>query len=241
MGGYGHHEVVIETPVHNLQIQEMPLNDIERIIEAYHTRYHDLMLRQQNMCIVIFRNKGIRSGASIQHPHSQIISTGVVPAYKREQEYRAQEYFDTWGRCIYCDILLYEMKASRRVVHDNTSFLSFVPYTAQTPFELWIMPKIHRASFEDISDREKADLALSLRTALQKLDAKLNDPDYNYIVQTPSRYCSGEPHVHWFLQIRPRIITTAGFEIGSGISINTNVPEDDAGFLRKKERSEHEG
>lgn len=246
MEGYGHHEVVIETPKHNLQIAEMSLDEVERIIESYHMRYHDLMLKEQNMSIIIFRNKGRRSGASIPHPHSQIISTCLVPTYKREQEYRAQQYFDTWGRCVYCDILQHELQSSARIVDQNQSFLTFVPYASEVPFEMSIMPKAHKASFAEISDQEKTDLAQSLRGALQRLHEKLNAPDYNYILHSPSRYCSGEPHVHWFLQISPRITTRAGFEMGSGISINTNLPEDDAGFLcgedtSLEERRDHVG
>jgi UDPglucose--hexose-1-phosphate uridylyltransferase len=97
------------------------------------------------------------------------------------------------------------------------------------------MPKKHRADFGDIQDNEKADLALALRNSLAKLYEKLNNPDYNYIINTAARYKGDEPQLHWYLQIRPQLTTQAGFEIGSGISINPSIPEKDANFLKTTE------
>ena len=231
MEGYGHHEVVIESPVHNRQIPLMSDDEVKTIIEAYHRRYLDLMQHERNMLIVIFRNYGQRAGASLAHPHSQIISTGLVPEHIREQEYRAQRYFDEWGHCIYCDMLEEELSAGTRIVHEDSSFVSYIPYAAEQPFETWIMPRIHRAHFGEFSEQEKSDLASTLRTLLQILHRKLGDPDYNYVIHSSAKYRSGEPQVHWFLKIRPRLTTRAGFEIGSGMSINTSLPEEDAAFL----------
>jgi UDPglucose--hexose-1-phosphate uridylyltransferase len=95
------------------------------------------------------------------------------------------------------------------------------------------MPRQHKADFGKISDDEKSDLVIILQSILLKYFNRLNDPDYNYIINTSARYEAGEPHLHWYLQIRPRLTTRAGFEIGSGISINPSIPEEDAAFLRE--------
>lgn len=232
MQGYGHHEVVIESPVHNRQIPLMTQDEVEMIIEAYHRRYLDLMKLERNMLIVIFRNYGSRAGASLAHPHSQIISTGLVPEHVREQEYRAQRYFDDWGHCLYCDLLEEELAAGERIINENPSFVSFIPYAAERPFEIWVMPRSHKAHFGDVSEREKSDLAACMRILLRMLRQTLNDPDYNYVIHSSAKYRSGEPQAHWFLKISPRLTTRAGFEIGSGMSINTSLPEEDAAFLR---------
>jgi len=232
MNGYGHHEVVIEHPLHNRQIGEMSVTEVERVVEAYHRRYVTLMQDDGTMMALIFRNHGTRAGTSLIHPHSQIITTGMVPHYIRWQEEGAQHYFDEWGRCVYCDILDYESGEEVRLVYENESFVAFVPFAADVPFEVWIMPRVHKADFGDISDEEKKDLAAGMSEVLGRLHQNLNDPDYNYIIMTSARYRSGEPQLHWYLQIRPRLTTTAGFEIGSGISINPSIPEDDAAFLR---------
>jgi UDPglucose--hexose-1-phosphate uridylyltransferase len=233
MQGYGHHEVIIETPVHNRQMGEMSDEEIGMVIETYHRRYTDLMREDENMMIIIFRNHGLRAGTSLLHPHSQLISTGMVPHYIRWREDAAQRYFDEWGRCVFCDMLAYEMNDGRRVVFENRSFAAVVPFAADVPFEVWVMPKIHKADFCDIGDEEKSDLASVMRNILEKLAVKLNDPDYNYVLNTSARYRAREPQLHWYLQIRPRLMTVAGFEIGSGISINPSMPEEDAEFLRK--------
>jgi UDPglucose--hexose-1-phosphate uridylyltransferase len=232
MQGYGHHEVIIETPFHNHQIGQMSVNEVEFIVKTYHRRYIDLMKMNENMMVIIFRNHGLRAGTSLIHPHSQIIATGMVPHHIRWREEEAQHYFDEWGRCVYCDMMNYEMQDKKRVIYEDNSFVAFVPFAAEVPFEIWIIPKEHKADFGDISDTEKSDLSLALHNILEKLYKKLNDPDYNYIINTSARYRTQEPQVHWYLQIMPRLMTRAGFEIGSGMSINPSLPEDDANFLR---------
>ena len=132
------------------------------------------------------------------------------------------------------------MEDQRRVVLENSSFLAFVPYAAEVPFEVWIMPKAHQASFTEISDRSKSDLSAVLREVLARLHVKLGDPDYNYVVYTSSLHSANEPQLHWFLQIRPRLTTQAGFEIGSGICINPSLPEADTEFLRQGGPWRHE-
>jgi UDPglucose--hexose-1-phosphate uridylyltransferase len=233
MQGYGRHEVIVESPFHNRQIATMSSQEVEVIVETYHKRHLDLLREHRNMMIIIFRNHGLHAGTSLMHPHSQIIVTGMVPNYIRWKEEEAQRYFDEWGRCVYCDILKFEMEDQRRVVLENSSFLAFVPFAAEVPFEVCIMPKVHQANFSAISDRSKSDLSVILQGVLARLHGRLGDPDYNYVIHTSSRNIMNEPQLHWFLQIRPRLTTQAGFEIGSGICINPSLPEEDADFLRK--------
>lgn len=233
MPGYGRHEVIIESPVHNRRISQMTPKEVGIIIETYHRRYVNVMKQNWSFMTLIFRNHGRQAGTSLAHPHSQIIVTGMVPTYIRWREERAQYYFDESGRCVYCDILEQEAQERQRVISENETFLAFVPYAAEVPFEIWIMPTKHQACFSDLSDQEKPGLAAILQDCLARLQRKLNDPDYNYIINTAARYRAGEPQLHWYLQIRPRLTTQAGFEIGSGISINPSLPEEDAAFLRQ--------
>ena len=232
MGGYGHHEVVIETPRHDLQPGEMSVSEVGEIIRAYHHRYLALMKEHENMMVIIFRNHGARAGTSLIHPHSQIIATGMVPGHVRWREDAAQRYYDEFGRCVYCDILVHEVSDGRRIVYENSFFAAFVPFAAEVPFEVWIMPKKHQADFGDISAAEQRDLASALSHILATLHQKLHDPDYNYIINTSARYRAREPQLHWYLQVRPRLMTMAGFEFGSGIHINPSLPEEDAAFLK---------
>ena len=233
MNSYGRHEVIIESPYHNKDISQMTSDEIHSVIETYHKRYLDVMQTNKNMIPVIFRNHGEHAGTSLLHPHSQLIVTGFVPHHIRWHEIEAQRYHDEWGRCVFCEMLKYELKKRIRVVMEEKTMVAFVPYAADTPYETWIIPRQHKADFGKITDYEKADLVVILQGILSKYYTKLNDPDYNYIINTSARYEAGEPHLHWYLQIRPRFTTRAGFEIGSGISINPSIPEYDAAFLRE--------
>lgn len=231
MPGYGRHEVIIESPEHNRDIAKMSIAEVGVLIETYHKRYVDLMKAHENMMTLIFRNHGSQAGGSQNHPHSQIIMTGIVPHHVRWREEEAQRYFDEWGRCVYCDILAFEMQDRRRIVLENQSFLAFIPFAAEVPFEVWIMPKKHQADFGQISNEEKSDLAQALYDILTRLYIKLQDPDYNYVINTAAQYKAYEPQLHWYLQIWPRLTTQSGFELGSGMTINPSIPEEDANFL----------
>lgn len=235
MPGYGHHEVIIESPRHNQTIVDTSAAEMEVIVESYHRRYVSLMAEHENMMGILFRNHGPGSGASLIHPHSQLVVTGVVPRHVRQREDAAERYFDRWGRCVFCDILDFEQKEGRRVIAGNDAFLAFVPFAAEVPFEVWIMPRRHRADFGSIDDGEKGAFAAILRQVLSTLYTRLNDPDYNYVINTAAQYRAREPHLHWFLRIRTRLVTRAGFEIGSGMTINPSLPESDADFLNGKD------
>ncbi|EAZ87959.1 galactose-1-phosphate uridylyltransferase [Crocosphaera chwakensis] len=232
MSGYGHHEVVIESPDHQKTIATLSISEIIVIIETYQKRYLKLMEDKEIMMVIIFRNHGKGAGASLRHPHSQIIASSIVPSHRRLQEAEAQRYFDHWARCVYCDILNFEINEKSRVIVENKLFVSFVPFAAEFPCEIWIMPKQHQADFGSITSEEITAFATILKDSLSRLYNKLNNPDYNYVINTAARYKAEEPQLHWYCQIRPRLTTPAGFELGSGISINPSIPEVDAAFLR---------
>lgn len=230
MQGYGHHEVMIESPRHDDDLATMPPAQVLTLIEAYQQRYLHLHRDDRNVLILIFRNHGPRAGASLVHPHSQLIAIGMVPRYIRWQEYEAQRYFDEWGRCVYCEIMAFESRDRRRVILENDSFLAFIPFAADVPFETWVVPKRHHSDFGQISETERMDLADALHILLGRLATRLDDPDYNLVINSSSRLAH-EPQSHWYVRIRPRLVTRAGFEIGSGIRINPSLPEEDAAFL----------
>lgn len=231
---HGRHEVIIESPAHNSDIAQMTPEEIGLIVETYHRRYLELMQKSGNYLAIIFRNHGQQAGTSLLHPHSQIITIGLVPHHIRWREEEAQRYFDTWGRCVYCEVLEYEIKTGRRLLYENNEFAAFIPWAAEVPFETWIVPKSHQADFGSLLDRQKSDFAAALSNIIQRISSKLDDPDYNYVIHTAARYRADEPQLHWYLQITPRLTRRAGFEIGSGLSINPSLPEDDADYLNDR-------
>ncbi len=229
--GYGHHEVIIESPHHNADLASLTLPEMNMVLTTYRARYTMMRQDARNTLVLLFRNHGPRAGASLTHPHSQLIATGIIPRHIRWQEDEARRYFDEWGRCIYCDVLAFEANDRRRVILDTPHFLAFVPYAAEVPFETWIVPKRHQADFEQITEAEQQDLAATLHNFLVRLRDALHDPDYNSMIITSIRRGADE-YLHWYVRVRPRLVTRAGFEIGSGIRINPSLPEDDAALLR---------
>lgn len=234
MTGYGRSEVIIETPAHNIDIATMADEQVRAIIETYHKRYVDIYATDENIqCIIIFRNRGERAGTSLLHPHSQMVASAFVPGCIRVQERRAKDYFEQKKSCVFCDIIGFERKSRQRVVFENDSFIAFVPFAAEVPFQVWILPKGHQSDFAKISDEEKIGLAGALRDVLRRLDEQVQRPDYNYIIKSFSKKDRSSPYLHWYVEVRPRLVTAAGFEIGSGVHINHSIPEEDAEILRE--------
>jgi len=230
--GVGLHEVVIETPLHNLTTALLPLDDVRNIIKSYKMRYNEMLNDKRIEMIIIFKNHGEAAGTSLIHPHSQIVATPVVPAQVRERFNDAQKYFDENFECVYCKILSEELKDGSRIVLETKHFVAFIPYAALSPFHLWIYPKKHYSSFGDISEDEVSDLAVNLQTTLKKYYYGLDDPDFNYVIRSAPADLKNLDFFHWYISIVPRITKTAGFELGSGMFINSSLPENDAKFLR---------
>lgn len=235
MENYGKQEIIIESPKHNDDISKLSEKHAQLLIETYFLRYTEVMKDNKNMFCIIFKNHGKTAGTSLMHPHTQLAVTSVVPQHVRLREQEAQRYFDKFGSCVFCDIIIEEYRTKKRIIYENDSFLCFVPYFAEVPYEVWIMPKKHEADFGSINENEKAGLADSLRKILKKIRRELQNPDYNFIIHSAAKYKAGEPQVHWYLQIKPRTTIDAGFEIGTGIPINPAVPEENANMLKIKQ------
>lgn len=235
MDGIGYHEVVIETPVHNRFVHLMSEPEVEGVLHAYRDRFISLREDRRVRLILIFKNHGEAAGTSLSHPHSQIVATPVVPAYVRRKCEEAVRYYDATGRCLYMDILKAEHGSGQRIVLESGCFLVFHPFASQVPFETWIVPKRHRPSFSQISTDELRDLAVVLRQSLRRLAGLLNDPDYNFVIHSAPVDGEDEEYFLWHLVIVPRLTRIAGFEIGSGMRINTACPEQTARALREFE------
>lgn len=233
MNGVGIHEVIIETPFHNKTTALLSQEDVKDILITYKTRYIEISRDKRIEMIIIFKNHGESAGTSLIHPHSQIIATPVVPLEIRHRMEIAMNYFDDTGECIFCRILNEEISDGERIVLESKHFLAFIPYAAFSPFHLWIFPKKHTPSFRYINEEEIEDLSYNLRTLLRKLYFGLDDPDFNYCIRSVPTDDPDVDYFHWYLTIVPRVTKTAGFELGSGMFINTALPEESAKFLRE--------
>lgn len=232
MDGVGFHEIVVETPSHNRPIPLMDEEEVFEIIMAYRERYMALRWRPGVSYIIIFKNHGPSAGTSLDHPHSQLVATPVVPLHIRSKYEVATSYYDETGRCIYCDLIQEELSAGKRVVIDAERFVAFHPYASRVPFETWIVPKAQQASFGKISADDARHLARVFKELLAKFYYALDNPDYNYVIHTAPIDDEDKSYYLWHVQILPRLTMMAGFELGSGIYINTAMPEETASFMR---------
>lgn len=232
MDAVGHHEVIIESNKHNEHIFLMDDWHVQEVILAYLERYQMLHIDPRCKFIIIFKNHGLSAGTSLEHPHSQLVATPIVPTDIRIRFDRAAYYYDDTGKCVYCDIIREEKQSGERVILETDKFIAVHPFASQVPFETWIMPKEHSASFGLITMEDAKAFAVILKIVLKKQYIGLHDPDFNYIIHTAPVKDEHEDYFHWHLQIRPRLTTAAGFEMGTGIYINTAIPEETAQFMR---------
>jgi len=240
MNGIGAHEVIIESPDHNMCIEKHSRESLAGIFETYKIRLLDLSRDMRFKYILIFRNEGEAAGASLSHPHSQLIATPVTPKRVKEELKGARRYFNYKDRCVFCDILRQEMDEHSRIVYENEQFISFCPFASRFPFEIWALPKRHHVDFQSIPLNGLSELADMMIVTLSKLGKALGHPQYNYILHTgplrrPRKDYWGtiEQDYHWHIEIMPRLTQIAGFEWGTGFYINPTPPEDAAEYLRR--------
>ena len=231
--GFGIAEVVIESPEHNKTIATMQLDEVSDVLLAYRNRQLAIAKNENINLITIFRNHGARAGTSLEHPHSQIIATPIVPPHVRYPMEQAVAHYDKYGTCVYCDLLREELRQKERIISESDNFVAFCSFASRTPFETRIYPKRHMASFMNIENEEIEEMAAMLRDTLNKIYICLDDPDYNYVLRSSPIGDENTRHLHWYMVIIPKVSTAAGFEIGTGIYINTVAPEVAARYLRE--------
>jgi UDPglucose--hexose-1-phosphate uridylyltransferase len=245
MNGIGAHEVIIETPQHTLNLADAPVEQIRRVIFMCRERLVDLLRDQRFKYILIFRNYGAAAGASLAHPHTQIIATPVTPLTIAGELNSAKEHYQQKERCLFCDVIQQELESGERIVVSNEHLVAFAPFASRFPFELFLAPRNHHHSFAEISDEMVHQLAVVLKEVLMRCKRCLNDPPYNFLIHTipnvkaqPRRrdyWDTIEVDFHWHIEFMPRLTRIAGFEWGTGFYINPTAPEEAAKYLREVE------
>jgi len=230
--GFGVHEVLVESPLHNVTTGLQTEAEVARTLRAFCERGRKLSHDERILLTIFFKNHGAGAGTSLEHPHCQMISLPVVPHHVRQRLQDAAAYYDEHGACVFCDMWHQELAAGARVIAEGKHSVAFVPYAAFSPFHTWIVPKRHMPVFSHAREDELEDVAAVLRTVLRKMYFGLRDPDFNFVVRTAPNHEDRSRTFHWYLSVVPRVTRTAGFEVGSGMFINTSLPEESARFLR---------
>jgi len=195
------HEVIIHSPDHSKDIESLPLEHVAKILKAYKVRYQ---VHEGEGQVIIFCNHGLGAGASLAHPHSQLV---VIP------------------RQINLDALTLEPISN--VVFETDKFITYCPEFSQWPYEVWIAPKSSGFKYSEVPDDDLPELASVLQKTLQKIEKILKSPDCSFKqANEPFVYNFYISHTaHWFIRIAPRAIHRAGFELGTGLCVNIIDPQ----------------
>lgn len=232
VGGFGAHEVIIENPDHHREFTDLSDEEAEQVIRAYRDRCLDLRKDPRLKYILLFKNYGRQAGASMEHPHAQLIALPIVPSRVQSEINGAQRHAEYAERCLFCDMLRQEEGGKSRIVHVQDGFTVLAPFAARFPFETWILPGAHESSFDRISETGIRSLARVMKRTLGRLRETLNDPSYNYMFHTSPISLKESDSFHWHIEIIPHLTRVAGFELGSGFYINPTPPELAAERLR---------
>lgn len=233
MNAVGFHEIVI-TKDHDKHLALLSPQKVAELIEVYQARYLDLMKKPHAHYIAIFHNHGRGAGATVYHPHSQIISTPLIDTDLKESLISAWLYYKKHHRCVYCQMLAWERKIKKRIIFENKDFVALCPFASKMAFQMIVSPKRHLSRFEEITPRQREGLAQAMKASLYKLYKALNNPDYNFYLHTAPVDKKKYPHCHWHFTILPKTSIHAGFELGAGMEISTIEPEKAAEYLRKQ-------
>jgi len=231
--GIGAHEVLIESPHHKKDTSDLSEKEIEDILSIYRRRALALVGDKRFKYILFFKNLGAAAGASLEHPHTQIIALPMVPKNVMEEIRGAHHYFEYRERCIFCDMIRQEIQEKERIILENKYFLSFCPLVSRFPFEFWITPKRHNSHFSHIPEEEIPALASILKDTMVRLKKVFPDVSYNYIIHSAPINGEGDiDYYHWHIEFMPKLTRVAGFEWGSGFYVVHTPPELAVKYLR---------
>ncbi len=252
--GYGRHEVVIDHYSHGIRIHEMNEEHLVLLFLTYRQRMEQLYHSDDRLqYVLIFKNFGPAAGASIAHTHSQIIAMPVVPDNVQAEVRNSRDFYQTSHKCIFCclidEALTFEATIYNResgeirrkinlgqfVIDRSEKFIAIKPFASRFEWEVHILPLQHGADFIDIGPEDYADLARLFKKTMARLNAVLGGAQYNFFIHSlphGEAFSDSIPSFHWHIEICPRTSIPTGFELGSGLFVNTLCPEDAAERLR---------
>jgi UDPglucose--hexose-1-phosphate uridylyltransferase len=232
MNGVGAHEVIVETPDHNLSISTVSPNVFEDMLWAYHMRLTELKKDPRIRYVLIFKNEGESAGATLEHSHSQLIALPIIPRTVKDEIQGAKNHYELRERCLFCDIIRQEMEDGRRVICENDDYIAIAPFAPRSPFETWVLPKEHSSAFGPPNNSFEGLVEIFQRV-LKQLDRILEMPPYNFMIHTSPINSEQNDYYHWHIEVKPNLTKMAGFEWGSGFYINPTPPEEAAKYMRE--------
>jgi UDPglucose--hexose-1-phosphate uridylyltransferase len=231
-GGIGVHDLIVMRD-HAKGFAHLPPSQALDVLGIAQERYRQLA---KDSCIVYvstFYNWGVTAGASLYHPHCQLLGLPIIPPDVAHSLNGSHRYYAAHRRCVHCEMLAFEKRARTRIIVQNRHAVSLAPFVSRDPFEVRVFPQTHRPFFEQTSERELVGIVAVLQKSLQRIERYLHDPDLNFFIHTaPLKRQAHQRHYHWHIEILPKVTIPAGFELGTGVEINVIDPDRAARILR---------
>ncbi|MFH0943659.1 MAG: DUF4931 domain-containing protein [Planctomycetota bacterium] len=224
LSGFGRHEVVVETNEHGGRLDELDPAQQLTVVRAYRDRVRELSADERVNYVVVFRNSGPKSGASLVHPHTQIMALKQVPPAMETELLALGDHLSECGRCLACDLVESELLASRRVLSGEGEFVSYLPYAGRFPGEMIVTSRGHPVPFGQLEEDQLGRLTPVLMDALSRAQRALGHPSFNWIMHTATDGSVSGGH-HWRFELIPRLGQLGGFELSTGMYINSAPPE----------------
>lgn len=225
--GFGFHEVIVDTPVHEESIEQFSREHMLEVLQVLRRRYENMRAEKEVLYVQVFKNCGPEAGMSIRHSHWQMIGIPVIPS---RIETMVQNGIGK--ECLFCRVFDEEINGRKRLAGENGTMAAITAYASRYPYEVWIVPKIHRSCFGKLTEEEMGDLADMMCRILPKVAALREDIGYNLCFMDGPKGTD----FHWHLEVLPRIGGFAGFEHATDCYINTVMPETAAAYYRGEKK-----
>jgi len=235
MNGVGAHEVIIETPKHAADLTDLSDAQATDILLTYRERMVDLARDARFKYVLVFKNHGGAAGASLEHSHSQIIATPIIPKRVSEELEGSKRFYNHKERCVFCDMIQYDIKSKVRIISRTENFVALAPFAPRFPYETWLLPMTHFSHFEKMPETLFGQLANILKDTLRRINSSLGYPPFNFVLHSAPVQVEEMLVYHWHFEVIPKLTSIAGFEWGTGFYINPTAPEVAAEHLRKLE------
>jgi UDPglucose--hexose-1-phosphate uridylyltransferase len=228
----GAHEVIIESSRHVDRLSALSVRQLRDVLHTYAARLRHWRKDGRFEYGLVFKNQGARAGASIAHLHSQLIALPKLPASVAAEVERAGREYEGRRECPYCQLLKLERTAGERIVHFENGFIAFCPFASVQPYEVWLLPVEHWPSFDEMQSDILDRLAAVFRNLIVRVEAVAPEGAYNMLLRTGPWRVGCDAWSHWRIELLPRSSSIAGFELASGVYINSVAPERAASKLR---------
>jgi len=240
MNNVGAHELIVESPEHVKNLNDLPVEQIKNALTVYQSRIIDLKGDKRLRYAIVFKNQRPSSPYRWGHTHSQLVALPLTPQSVKDELENAKAYYREKERCVFCDVVREELNTNLRIVEQNKSFISYIPFAPRLPFETWILPRRHNPDFTQEDGGTLLEFASILKVTLGKICKLLNDPPLNYMIHSipymrprAGYWRTIHKDYHWHLEILPHIVRVEGFSWSSGFYIEPLSSELTAQLLRE--------